>query len=133
MKNVRNSTGERTIFISLTCFAALAVTILSILPNGHKLVVHSTGRFHVWEHLVAFGTVAYFAARISRCLFACIILFVSSLVLGLGIEFAQYLIFHSPMEWKDVLLDVAGITGGTLIAILNAPNETKPRTVEAAN
>jgi hypothetical protein len=51
------------------------------------------------------------------------------MTLGLGIEFAQHLVFHSPMEWRDVLLDAAGIIGGTLIGILSAPTGTESRTV----
>lgn len=52
-----------------------------------------------------------------------LLLFAGSLVFGLGIEFAEHLVYRSPLEWKDVLVDAMGVVGGTLIATLSESRE----------
>ncbi len=66
---------------------------------------------------------AYLAAKAAKSLRARILLFVGSLIFGFGIEVGEYLVFKNPLEWKDVLVDAAGVIGGTLIAIVTSPHE----------
>jgi hypothetical protein len=98
--------------------------MLSFLPWRDKHALHTTGRFHSLGHLLAFSIVALLTVRISRSPLARILAFISSLIFGFGIESAERLVYHSRLEWKDVLVDAAGVVGGTLIAILSTPRDT---------
>jgi hypothetical protein len=86
-------------------------------------MLHTRGRFHSWGHLIVFFLVAYILARTTQSLRGRILIFLGSLVLGFGIEAGERLVFGSHMEWKDVLVDAAGVIGGTLLAIFTAPVE----------
>ena len=66
---------------------------------------------------MAFAAVSFVVARAARSLRSRVLLFVGSLVLGYGIELAEHLVFQAPLEWKDVLVDAAGVIAGTLFAI----------------
>ena len=118
----RNSKKQRNIYTALACFVFPAVVVVSFLPNKDKHLLHTRGRYHSLGHFVVFCVVAYVASRSARSLQARLIVFGLSLVLGLGIEVAEHLVFHAAMEWKDVLVDAAGVIGGTLIAILSGPD-----------
>ena len=119
-----NSRRERTAFVVLACVIVAAIAFVSFLPNGDKHLLHTRGRYHSWGHLVAFSVVGYVAARISRSSYARVLIFIGSLVFGLGIEVGEHFVFHNPLEWKDVLVDAFGVVGGTLIAMVSAPKET---------
>jgi hypothetical protein len=118
---------KRAIFAALACVVVLAVTILSFLPVSDKNALHTTGRFHSLGHLLAFSIVALLAARISRSVLVRILVLIGSLLLGFGIESAEHLVYHSLLEWKDVLVDALGVIGGTLIGLLTTPKETDSR------
>jgi hypothetical protein len=122
-----DQSSKRAIFIALACVVVLAVTMLSFLPWRDKHALHTTGRFHSLGHLLVFSIVALLTIRISRSLPARILAFIGSLLFGFGIESAERLVYHSRLEWKDVLVDAAGVIGGTLIAILSTPQETVSR------
>ncbi len=117
----RNARKQRNIYTVLACVVFPAVIVISFLPNEDKHLLHTRGRFHSVGHFVVFCVVAYVASRSARSLRARLVVFGASLVLGFGIEVAEHLVFHAPLEWKDVLVDAAGVIGGTLIAILSRP------------
>jgi hypothetical protein len=52
-----------------------------------------------------------------------ILVFIGSLLFGLGIESAEHLVYHNLLEWKDVLVDALGVIAGTLIGILATPKK----------
>jgi hypothetical protein len=101
--------------------------MLSFLPWRDKHALHTAGRFHSLGHLLVFSIVALLTVRISRSPLARILAFIGSLLFGFGIESAEHFVYHGRLEWKDVLVDAAGVIGGTLIAILNTPQETVSR------
>jgi hypothetical protein len=75
-------------------------------------------------HLLAFSIVALFAVRFSRSALIRILVFIGSLLFGLGIESAEHLVYHNSLEWKDVLVDALGVIAGTLIGLLTTPTKT---------
>jgi cyanate permease len=85
--------------------------------------MHTSGRFHSLGHFLAFCFIAYVAARISRSLAGRLLFFAGSLVFGFGIEVAEHLVFRIALEWKDVLVDAAGVIAGTLLAMASTPQE----------
>ena len=118
---------KRAIFGALACVVVLAVTILSFLPGRDKHALHTRGRFHSLGHLLAFSIVALLAVRISRSALMRILVFIGSLLFGLGIESAEHLVYHNLLEWKDVLVDALGVIAGTLIGLLTTPKKTFSR------
>lgn len=120
---VRRSIRERTVFVTLACISVLGVAAISFLPMGDKRLLHTNGKYHSWGHFLAFSFVAFVAGRASRTLRGRIFLFLGSLLFGLGIEVGEHLVFGSLLEWMDVLVDAAGVVGGTLLAILSAPRD----------
>lgn len=121
--SIESSNQQRTIFLALACVVVPAIAILSFLPNSSKQIFHTRGRFHSWGHLLAFSVIAYLVARSARSLRGRILFFIASVIFGVGIEVGEHLVFKSPLEWKDVLVDAAGVIGGTLIAIIASPAE----------
>jgi hypothetical protein len=117
---------QRTIFLYLACLAVPAIAILSFLPPWDKAMLHTRGKFHSWGHLLAFAVIAYFVARAARTARGKILLFVFSLIFGVGIEVSEHLMFGAPVEWKDVLVDALGVIAGTLMAMLTTPAARKP-------
>jgi len=122
---VRRSIQERRVFLVLACVAVPTVAFISFLPIGDKRLLHTTGKYHSWGHFVAFSFVAFIAGKTSRTTRGRVFLFLASMLFGLGIEVAEHLVFGSPLEWMDVLVDAAGVVGGTLLAILSAPKVEK--------
>jgi hypothetical protein len=116
-----NSAREKTIFVTLACLVVGAVAVLSFLPPGGKHLLHTDGRFHRLGHLLAFSAVAYIAARTSQSSRVRMMIFIGSLALGAGIEFAEHLIDHGRIERKDIWIDAVGVVLGTLIATVTAP------------
>ena len=119
----QKSRRQRNFFLALACIVVPGIALFSFLPGKAKSVLHTRGRFHSWGHLIVFLCLSYIVARTALSLRGRILLFLASLVLGFGIEAGERLVFGSHMEWKDVLVDAAGVIGGTLLAIFTAPVE----------
>ena len=109
--------------LALPVFLVTAVALISFMPGKGKYLLHTTGRFHSWGHLIAFVIVSFVAARISHSRRAKVLLFFSAIFFGLATEFGEHLLYRSPMEWKDVLVDTLGVCCGTLLAIALEPRE----------
>ena len=115
---------ERKIFIALACLVVPAIAILSFLPGHDKHLLHTRGKYHSWGHFLAFSAVGYVAARMAGSPRTRALLFIGAVIFGFGIEFAEHLIFRGALEWKDVLIDAAGVIGGTLLALVSTPEDT---------
>jgi uncharacterized membrane protein len=110
--------GHRSaISISLAAIVIVAVTIVSFLPGADKHVLHTSGRLHSWGHLIVFSVVGYVANRTSHSFWLRVLVFMGSVIFGLGIEVGEHLVFHAGVEWKDVLVDALGVVAGTLFAL----------------
>jgi hypothetical protein len=121
--SIRSSNRRQTLFITLACVVLPAIVVLSLLPNGDKSALHTKGRLHSPAHVLLFGLVAYAAGRISQSARTRIVVFVGVVFFGLGIEVAEHLTYHAALEWKDVLVDSAGVLVGTVIALVSASTE----------
>jgi hypothetical protein len=121
--SIRNANKERTFFVALACVAFPAVVVLSLLPNGDKSALHTRGRFHSPGHFVIFGLLAYAAGRTTRSIQTRILLFLGVSLFGFGVELAEHLTYKAVLEWKDVLIDFAGVFVGTLIAFVGTSTE----------
>jgi len=120
---IRNLNRERTFFIAIACIAFPAIVVLSLLPIGDKIALHTRGRFHSLGHFLVFGLVAYVAGRTSRSVQIRIFLFVGVVLFGFGVELAEHILYQAALEWTDVLVDAAGVLVGTLIAFAGSPAE----------
>ncbi len=109
------SQRAKSLSVALACLL-LAVAIGSFLPPKAKLILHSHGHFHYWGHLAIFGIVAFLAVQAATSPPRKVISVFACILFGLALEIGQRFVFHSPMEWKDVLVDVIGVTAGTLLA-----------------
>jgi hypothetical protein len=116
----RSARERRNLSIALAAVVVAAVSFVSFLPTADKRVLHSEGRLHYWGHLVVFSVVGYVASRTARSPWGHIVVFLSAVIFGLGIEIGEHLVFRSPLEWKDVLVDAFGVIAGTLLAAATA-------------
>jgi hypothetical protein len=116
---------QRNVFLIFAGIMAPAIAILSFLPSSDKRILHTHGKYHSWGHLLAFSIVAFLLARMASSLRQRMLLFAGSLIFGLGIEVGEHLVFRSPLEWKDVLVDAMGVVGGMLIGVLSSPVEER--------
>lgn len=114
---------SRWAYAALLCLFMMGVVAISFLPLDKKLALHTKGRLHEWGHLLAFGTVAFLAAKSARAAWARALLFVVSLAFGFGVEYGEHAFFHGGLEWPDVMIDAAGVIGGTLLAMLSTRQE----------
>jgi hypothetical protein len=123
LNSSKSARWQRTVFTALACIAIPAIAVLSFLPPVDKAMLHTRGRFHSWGHLLAFSVIAFLVARASRTASGRILLFAWSLLFGIGIEYLEHRIFHSTLEWSDVLVDALGVMAGTLLAALSGPRQ----------
>jgi hypothetical protein len=119
-----DSIRRSTISAALAFFVIASVAIVSFLPSADKRALHTSGRLHSLGHLVTFSVVGYVAGRTSHSLLVRVLVFFGALIFGLGIEAGEHLIFHSGLEWKDVLVDAVGVICGTLFAIASAQKQS---------
>ncbi|WP_263353476.1 hypothetical protein [Acidicapsa acidisoli] len=121
----RDARNRRTISAIIAAVVVAAVLIVSFLPGADKRALHSEGRLHSLGHFVAFSVVGYVAGRTSHSLWVRVLVFFGALIFGFGIEIGEHLIFHSGLEWKDVLVDAVGVVCGTLFAIASTQKHSE--------
>lgn len=111
--------GERSapFFLALAALIIPAIGLLSFLPGESKHMLHTQGRYHSWGHLVIFVVIGFVLVRAGRNDVQRRWLFIGAMVLGFAIEVGEHLAYGSPLEWKDVFVDVTGAVGGTLAAL----------------
>lgn len=88
------------------------------MPTQYKTALHTRGRFHSWMHVLAFGAVAFVAARSTRSTPARLWMFFGLLAFGFATEVLEHTTYHAALEWRDVLVDSIGISVATLLAML---------------
>ena len=110
-----------SLFLALASILIPAITLLSFLPSRDKQILHTHGRYHSWGHLLVFCVIGFILTRAARTERMRMLLFIAAMVFGFGIEIGEHLVFTSPLEWKDVFVDVTGVVGGTLMALATMP------------
>ena len=106
-----------SLFLAVASILIPAITLLSFLPGSSKAKLHTHGRYHSWGHLLIFCVIGFVMTRAARTERMRMWLFVAAMLFGFGIEIAEHFVFKSPLEWKDVFMDVTGVVGGTLMAL----------------
>jgi hypothetical protein len=117
-KPILRATRKRALSVAFASVVVFAVAVVSFLPGRDKHRLHTSGRFHSLGHLLVFSVVGFVLARTTHSRRTRIILFIGALMLGLAIEWGEHLVFKSPLEWKDVLVDGFGVVCGTLLAAI---------------
>ena len=110
----------RKFFLVAAGVWATLVAAVSFLPLEYKQDLHSRGRFHNWGHVLAFGSLAYVLVRAVRRPWVRLLLCTGSLVFAFAIEYFQHLTDGMALEWTDVLVDIAAVVTGTMLAFLTA-------------
>ena len=103
--------------IAFAGFWILLIAVLSFLPQQFKQDLHTRGHLHVWGHLLAFCSATLLLVRATRDRRFRIVLLLMVLALGGCLEFAQHLVYSSPIEWSDVVIDTLGSALGLLFAL----------------
>ncbi len=106
--------------IALACAAIASLTVLSFLPLKDKIALHTKGHLHFWGHGVIFGTIAFLVISVGASRKTRWFLFAGLLLLGWGIEYMQHVVNQEALETTDVLVDLAGVCCGSLLARLLA-------------
>ena len=101
----------------LSCFAVALLIALSFLPLHDKLLLHTRGKYHFWAHGLAFALLACACISLVRARGARLIFFFGFILLGVGIEWGQHLLYHEPLERTDILTDTAGVVMGAVLAM----------------
>ena len=89
--------------------------LLSFLPTNRKDELHTRGRLHSAGHLVFFlvaGVLVSASARTARgrAVLLCLVG-----ALAVTVEYLQHITSGAPMEWHDVVVDLLGITAGSIL------------------
>jgi hypothetical protein len=85
--------------------SVIVVTVGSLQPARPKLVL----AYHHPIHVLMFGAIAFLFFRLSAERSQRIWSALAICVLGLSLEYSQYMINHHQMEWWDVLADGIGV------------------------
>lgn len=94
-----------------------AIGVLSFLSPRTKVLLHTKGRLHSWGHLFAFGIAAFALLSTSRSRQTRILLLFATLMFGLLIEVGQHVVYRTPLEISDMLVDALGVLLGAAIAV----------------
>lgn len=103
----------------LVVFLWLAfVAAISLMPLKLKSSVGTTGTLHNPGHFLIFVATALLLCRTARnwntrlLRWACVCIFAGAM------EFLEWVTYHNPFEWRDVLVDSLGATLGLLVVSL---------------
>jgi uncharacterized membrane protein len=109
---------NRSAAIVLGCIWMIMLVILSFLPNHDKLLLHTTGHYHRFGHVVAFLTVTLLLASSVTSLRARFALAGVVVCFGYLLEFFEHVIYHNALERSDVLIDALGVVFGLIIVLV---------------
>ena len=93
-----------------------AIVAVSFLSHPYKQRLHTKGLLHNPAHSLGFAiltTLAWKSTDSRRFLVP-----VSIAFLALCIEAAQHWLYEAPIEWFDIAVDLAGVSGGTLASVI---------------
>jgi len=109
---------NRTVAIVLGCIWMVMLAILSFLPNQDKLLLHTTGHYHRFGHVVAFLTVTLLLVSSVTSLRARFALAAVMVSFGYLLEFFEHVIYNNALERSDVLIDALGVVFGLIIVLV---------------
>jgi hypothetical protein len=111
----------------------VSAVVLGCAAVGFSLVgrsrvwLHTTGKLHIWYHLVLFGVLGALAVRASRRFSTRVASLAVVVLLGLSMEWLQARGNHVGIEWADVQMDCFGVAFGCFAVWLAAGNTSTRR------
>jgi uncharacterized membrane protein len=108
---------NRSAAIALGCIWMIMLVVLSFLPNHDKLLLHTTGHYHRFGHVLAFVTVTLLLASSVASLRARFALAAVLVCFGYLLEYCEHIIYNNPLEHSDVLIDALGVVFGLIIVL----------------
>ena len=114
---VVRSHGTRTAAKVFAVSWLLLIFVLSFLPGRYKREFHTKGRLHSWDHLLAFAAGGFILVASTRSTRARVLVLTGAVLFGFSVEFVQHLLYRAEIEWRDVTIDILGLTLGCLMAI----------------
>lgn len=109
---------NRSAAIVLGCIWMIMLAVLSFLPNHDKLLLHTTGHYHRFGHVVAFLTVTLLLASSVTSLRARFALAAVLVYFGYLLEYFEHIIYNNALERSDVLIDALGVVFGLIIVLV---------------
>jgi uncharacterized membrane protein len=109
---------NRSAAIVLGCIWMIMLAVLSFLPNHDKLLLHTTGHYHRFGHVVAFLTVTLLLASSVTSLRARFALAAVVVCFGYMLEYFEHIIYNNALERSDVLIDALGVVFGLIIVLV---------------
>jgi uncharacterized membrane protein len=107
-----------TAAIVLGCIWMIVLVVLSFLPNHDKLLLHTSGHYHRWGHLVAFLTATLLLASSVTSLRARFALAAVIVSFGFFLEYVEHVIYINPLERSDIRIDTLGVVLGLIIVLV---------------
>jgi uncharacterized membrane protein len=109
---------SRSAAIALGCIWMIMLAILSFLPNHDKLLLHTTGHYHRWGHLVGFLAVTLLLASSVTSLKARFALAGVVVSFGFFLEYVEHIVYSNALERSDIRLDTLGVILGLIIVLV---------------
>jgi uncharacterized membrane protein len=109
---------NRSAAIVLGCIWMIMLSVLSFLPNHDKLLLHTTGHYHRFGHILAFLTVTLLLASSVTSLRARFALASVVVCFGYMLEYLEHIIYNNALERSDVLIDALGVVFGLIIVLV---------------
>ncbi len=97
---------------------AAAALALAFLPGNHRHWIHTEGTPHAIIHVVIFAVISFLFCRASRTPAQCIAAVAAAVALALATEYGEHLLYHSLLEYPDMVLDGIGVTLGAAFALI---------------
>jgi uncharacterized membrane protein len=109
---------NRSAAIVLGCIWMIMLAVLSFLPNHDKLLLHTTGHYHRFGHVVAFLTVTLLLASSVTSLRARFALAAVLAYFGYLLEYFEHIVYNNALEHSDILIDALGVVFGLIIVLV---------------
>jgi uncharacterized membrane protein len=109
---------RRSAVIVLGCVSMVMLAVLSFLPNHDKVLLHTSGHYHGWGHVLAFLTVTLLLVSSITSLRARMALAAVVAFFGYLLEFLEHVIYNNVLERSDVMIDTLGVIFGLIIVLV---------------
>ena len=117
-KDMLEERKRRSTVIVLGCVWMVMLAVLSFLPNHDKLLLHTTGHYHRWGHVLAFLTVTLLLVSSVTSLRSRVALAAVVAFFGYLLEFLEHVIYNNALERSDIMIDALGVIFGLIIVLV---------------
>jgi hypothetical protein len=101
------STSNR--WLMAAAVVIVLVTVLSFIPLRTKMELHTKGRLHDIDHVLAFGAVAFLLGRAFRSRAGHVLSAGAAMGIGYCLEYMEHTVNRVEMEWDDVAVDAIAV------------------------